>query len=96
MKGVFCMIPKTGVKLKRGVRPLKETSRYFATSASSPDLQSAMNEAALSMIEQIAKRKNMSTLDAYSLMSLTMDSRLGDIAESKKTVHCMVPKNLWV
>ncbi len=96
MKGVFCMIPKTGVKLKRGVRPLKETPRYFATSASSPDLQTAMNEAAFAMIEQIAKRKNMSTLDAYSLMSLTMDSRLGDIAESKKTVHCMVPKNLWI
>jgi acetamidase/formamidase len=96
MKGVFCMIPKKGVKLKRGVRPLRETPRYFATSASSPDLQTAMNEAAFSMIEQIAGRKHMSTLDAYSLMSLTMDSRLGDIAESKKSVHCMVPKNLWV
>jgi acetamidase/formamidase len=35
-------------------------------------------------------------MDAYSLMSLTMDSRLGDISESRKTVHCLVPKNLWV
>ena len=95
MKGVFCMIPKKGVKLKRAVRPLKETPHYFATSASSPDLQTAMNEASFAMIEQIAERKNMSTIDAYSLMSLTMDSRLGDIAESKKTVHCLVPKNLW-
>ena len=95
MKGVFCMIPKKGVKLKRAVRPLRETPHYFSTSASSPDLQAAMNEAAFAMIEQIAERKNMSILDAYSLMSLTMDSRLGDIAETQKTVHCLVPKNLW-
>ncbi len=95
MKGVFCMIPKKGVKLRRAVRPLRETPHYFATSASSPDLQTAMNEAAFAMIEQIAARKKMSALDAYSLMSLTMDSRLGEIAESKKSVHCLVPKNLW-
>jgi acetamidase/formamidase len=54
-----------------------------------------MNEASFAMIEQIAQRKNMSAIDAYSLMSLTMDSRLGDIAEAKKSVHCVVPKNLW-
>jgi len=95
VKGVFCMIPKNGVKLKRGIRPLKETRRYFVTSAQSPDLQTAMNEAAFAMIEQIAERRKMSLMEAYSLMSLTMDSRLGDIAETRKTVHCMVPKNLW-
>jgi acetamidase/formamidase len=89
------MIPKKGVKLKRAERPLKETPHYFATSAASPDLQTAMNEAAFAMIEQIAERKKMSILDAYSLMSVTMDSRLGDIAETKKSVHCLVPKNLW-
>jgi len=96
MKGVFCMIPKRGVELKRGVRPLKETPSYFVTHAASPDLQTAMNDAAYAMIEQIAERKNMSLMDAYSLASLTMDSRLGDIADSRKTVHCLVPKNLWV
>jgi len=95
MKGVFCMIPKSGVKLKRAVRPLRETPHYFVTSASSPDLQSAMNQAAFAMIEQIAERKNMSVIDAYSLMSLGMDSRLGDIGEFNKTVHCLVPKSLW-
>lgn len=95
VKGVFCMIPKQGVKLNRAERPIRETPHFFATSASSPDLQTAMNEAAFAMIEQIAERKKMSVLDAYSLMSLTMDSRLGDIADTKKSVHCLVPKNLW-
>jgi acetamidase/formamidase len=96
VKGTYCMIPKKGVKLKRGIRPLKETKSYFVTSAQNADLQAAMNEAAYAMIEQIAERKKMSLMDAYSLMSLTMDSRLGDISESRKTVHCLVPKNLWV
>ncbi len=95
MKGVFCMIPKKGVKLKRGIRPLKETKRYFVTSAQSPDLQTAMNEAAFAMIEQIAERKNMTLMEAYSLMSLTMDARLGQIGEATRSVHCLVPKDIW-
>jgi acetamidase/formamidase len=95
VKGVFCAIPKQGMKLQRGRRAPKETRHYFVSSASSPDLQTAMNEAAFAMIEQIAERKGLSAIDAYSLASLTMDSRIGDIAESKKTVHCLVPKSLW-
>jgi acetamidase/formamidase len=96
MKGVFCMIAKRGAVAARGMRPVKETPRHFVTSATSPDLQTAMNEAALAMIEQISARKGLSVMDAYALASLTMDSRLGDIAESRKTVHCLVPKSLWV
>lgn len=95
VKGVYCMIPKAGVKLGRAERPFGETPEHFATSASSADLQTAMNDAAFAMIEQIAERKKMSLMDAYSLMSLTMDSRLGDIAETRKSVHCLVPKNIW-
>ena len=97
MKGVFCAIPKRGaVELPRPKRPLQETPRHFVTSASSPDLQTAMNEAAFAMIEQLVARKGLSRLDAYALTSLTMDSRLGAIADSRKSVHCLVPKNLWV
>jgi len=47
-----------------------------------------MNEAAFAMIEQIAERKSLSTIDAYSLTSLTMDTRLGDIADTKKCRLC--------
>ena len=95
VKGVFCAIPKRGVKSTRGVRTPKENARYFVTSASSPDLQTAMNEAAFAMIEQLAERKGLSSIDAYSLASLTMDSVIGDISAAKKTVHCLVSKNLW-
>jgi acetamidase/formamidase len=96
VKGVFCAIPKKGVKSLRSVAPPRENPHFFVTSASSPDLQTAMNEAALAMIEQIAERKGLSPIDAYSLASLTMDSVIGDISEGKKTVYCLVPKNLWI
>ncbi|HVY05732.1 MAG TPA: acetamidase/formamidase family protein [Burkholderiales bacterium] len=95
VKGVYCMIPKAGIESDRPERPLKETPQHFVTSASSPDLQAAMNEAAFAMIEQISQRKSLSAMDAYSLTSLTMDTRLGDIAETRKSVHCLVPKSLW-
>ncbi|MEQ1880107.1 MAG: acetamidase/formamidase family protein [Burkholderiales bacterium] len=95
VKGVFCAIPKKGVNSLRSVAPPRENPRHFVTSASSPDLQTAMNEAAFAMIEQIAERKGLSQIDAYSLASLTMDSVIGDISEGKKTVYCLVPKNLW-
>jgi len=96
MKGVYCMIPKTGVTLKRPARPLLETAQHFVTTAASPDLQGAMNDAAFAMIEQIAQRRQLSVLEAYSLMSLSMDARLGDVTASRKTVHCLVPKKLWI
>jgi acetamidase/formamidase len=95
VKGVFCAIPKKGVNSLRSVAPPRENPQYFVTSASSPDLQTAMNEAAFAMIELIAERKGLSPIDAYSLASLTMDSVIGDISEGKKMVYCLVPKNLW-
>jgi len=55
-----------------------------------------MNEAAVATIEQIAERKSLSKFDGYSLTSLMINSRIGDIADSKKTVHYLVPKNVWI
>jgi acetamidase/formamidase len=48
------------------------------------------------MIELLQKERSLSRLDAYSLASLTMDCRVGDIEAAEKSVHCLVPKSLWV
>jgi len=53
-----------------------------------------MNEAAFAMIEQVSERKGPVEARCYSLTSLNMDSRFGDISESKKSVHSRA-KNLW-
>jgi acetamidase/formamidase len=47
------------------------------------------------MIETLEEKKGMTRLDAYSLASLTMDCRLGDITAKTRRVHCLVPKSLW-
>jgi len=38
----------------------------------------------------------LSRLDAYSLASITMDCRVGEMIAPEKSVHCLVPKSLWV
>jgi acetamidase/formamidase len=48
------------------------------------------------MIELLQKGKGLSRLDAYSLASITMDCRVGEMIALEKSVHCVVPKSLWV
>ena len=35
-------------------------------------------------------------LDAYSLASIAMDCRIGEMEAVEKGVHCLVSKALWV
>jgi acetamidase/formamidase len=55
-----------------------------------------MDEASWGMIELLQKGKGLSRLDAYSLASITMDCRVGEMIAPEKSVHCLVPKSLWV
>lgn len=55
-----------------------------------------MNGAAMSMIETLRDHRQLAPLDAYSLASLAMDSRIGLITPDEKHIHCLVPKSLWV
>ena len=49
----------------------------------------------MAMINTIVEKKGLSRLDAYGLLSMTMDCRIAPHREGDKAVHCMVPKNLW-
>jgi acetamidase/formamidase len=48
------------------------------------------------MIELLQRQKGLSRLDAYSLASVAMDCRLGAMSAEQKSIHCVVPKSLWV
>ena len=50
----------------------------------------------MAMIGLLQEKKGLSRLDAYGLASLAMDCRLGDMSDAKKSVHCLLPKSLWV
>ena len=54
-----------------------------------------MDAPSWSMIELLQKEKSLSRLDAYSLASMTMDCRVGEMESDEKGVHCLVPKSLW-
>ena len=54
-----------------------------------------MDTASWSMIELLQKERTLSRLDAYSLASMTMDCRVGEMEAAEKGVHCLVPKSLW-
>ena len=94
VKGLYCMLPKKP-RTKPDSRPVKETRSHFVTHAVADNLMTAMNEAAMKMIETVAQRKSLAPIDAYALASLAMDTRIGHVAPGERHIHCLVPKSLW-
>jgi acetamidase/formamidase len=96
-KGVHCMVAKDPASPRPiPPRPVAQTAEYLVTTARGSDLNKAMDEASWAMIEFLQKTKGLPRLDAYSLASLTMDCRIGEMTAPEKSVHCVVPKDLWV
>jgi acetamidase/formamidase len=95
-KGVHCMSSKDTSKPLAAPWPTTETADYLVTYAGNSDMNKAMDTASWSMIELLQKQKSLSRLDAYSLASMTMDCRVGEMDAPEKGVHCLVPKSLWV
>jgi acetamidase/formamidase len=96
-KGLHCFTTKNP-NAQRKIEPLpqRENAAYLVTVARNADLNKAMDEASWAMLELLQSQKKLSRLDAYSLASMTMDCRLAVPAGSEKTVHCLLPKSLWI
>jgi acetamidase/formamidase len=71
-------------------------SRFVVTTARGPSMNKSVDEASWGMIELLQKAKGLTRLDAYALASITMDCRIGEMTAPDKSVHCLVPKSLWV
>jgi acetamidase/formamidase len=95
-KGVHCISPKDAGKSLAAAPPTTETADYLVTYAADGDMNKAMDSASWNMIELLQKQKSLSRLDAYSLASMTMDCRVGEMEAPEKGIHCLVPKSLWV
>ncbi|MEO8038830.1 MAG: acetamidase/formamidase family protein [Betaproteobacteria bacterium] len=94
LKGVYCMLPKRPGKPLADL-PTRDTREHFVTRTVDGDAQAAMNDAAMRMIVQVQETKNLSALDAYSLASLAMDARIGQLEPGARSIHCLLPKGLW-
>jgi acetamidase/formamidase len=95
-KGIHCITSKDVQKSLVEPRPSAETPDHLVTYAADADLNKAMDTASWSMIELLQKERSLSRLDAYSLASMTMDCRVGEMEAAEKGVHCLVPKSLWI
>ena len=96
VKGTYCMVPKQARAAKPAPLPKTENAKVFVSYAKDADLEVAMSAAARGLINQIAEKKKLSRLDAYSLASIAMDCRIAPHGAGDKEVHCMMPKSLWV
>lgn len=94
-KGVHCINPIGNVGHMNEVRPESETQEFLVTASHNSNLNLAMDEASRAMIQQLQTVKGLSRLDAYSIASIAMDCRL-NIENAPTSVHCVVPKRLWV
>lgn len=96
VQGVYCMIPK---QIQSSSAPFllsqSDTKTQFVTYARDADVEQAMKKASMAMLNRIASEKNLTRLDVYSLLSLTMDCRIALYQSGSKEVHCMLDKNLW-
>jgi acetamidase/formamidase len=94
LKGAYCMVPK-GKGTPAAALPKHDDRENIVTYAKNSDLNKAMDEAALSMIDRLAGEKGLSRLDAYSLASMAMDCRLAPPVSPEREVHCLMKKSLW-
>ncbi|MBW4621294.1 MAG: acetamidase/formamidase family protein [Cyanosarcina radialis HA8281-LM2] len=94
LRGVYCMLPKN-LTTPIVANPKTDTTDSFVTHAVDGDAMQALNKAAMQAIDRLQEMKQLSALDAYSLSSLALDARLGQLEAGAKNVHCLVPKSLW-
>ena len=95
-KGIHCLSPKDLKAASIPARPAAETKDDFVTVGKDADANKAMDSASMAMIETLQKKKGLSRLDAYGLVSAAMDCRVGQMSAAEKSIHCLVPKSLWV
>ena len=94
-KGIHCLNPKNVKDREYMERTVKETQSYYVTHVRDADLNKAMDDASLAMIQFLEKNLKVARLDAYGLASIAMDCRVGVVNETGGNVHCLVPKSLW-
>jgi acetamidase/formamidase len=58
-------------------------------------MNKAIDVASWSMIKFLEEKKSMTSLDAYGLVSLAMDCRIGTTSNTEKNIHCLLPKSMW-
>jgi acetamidase/formamidase len=94
VRGTYCFNPKNTQAAAPELLPTQETPTDYVSVGRNADLNKAMEEAAMGMINLLVEKRKLTRLDAYGLASVAADCRIGPPAE-EKSVHCLTPKSLW-
>jgi acetamidase/formamidase len=95
VRGTYCFNPKDTKAKAPGALPTKETATDYVSVGRNADLNKAMEEAAMGMINLLVEKRQLTRLDAYGLTSIAGDCRIGATSDTEKSVHCLTPKSLW-
>jgi formamidase len=79
----------------RADHPILETASHWFTHGFDEDLDLAMRQAALRMLDFLTVRKGLSRDEAYSLMSVAVDFGVTQVVDQRKGIHAALPKNLF-
>ena len=72
--------------------PLLETATHWYTHGFGADLDEAMRQAALRMLDFLGRRYGLSRDDAYSLLSVAGDFGVTQVVDQRMGIHAGVPK----
>jgi acetamidase/formamidase len=95
VQGIYCIVPKNNDARSQPL-PDNDNANFFVTTGQDTDIEKAIKEAAMAMINKIANIKKMKRVDVYTLSSFALDCRVAPHESGEKKIHCMMPKNLWV
>jgi acetamidase/formamidase len=82
-------------KQKKFAWPVAETPTHWITLGLDKDLNAAMTLAARNAIDFLAKRANLTSLDAYALCSIGVSFRVTQVVDIVRGVHAVIPKSLF-
>src|SRR6266700_3829420 len=82
VKGAYCFNSKDTNAKAPAALPTEETATDYVSHGRNADLNKAMEEAAMGMINLLVEKRKMTRLDAYGLTSIAGDCRLGAASEA--------------
>ncbi len=75
--------------------PLLETPRYWIVHGFDEDLNLAMRQASLTMLDLLTDHLDLSRNDAYSLMSVAADFAVTQVVDGRQGVHARIARGLF-
>jgi acetamidase/formamidase len=75
--------------------PLLETPKWWIVHGFNEDLNVAMRDASLQMLDLLTEHVGLSKKDAYSLMSVATDFAVTQVVDGRQGVHVRAPRSIF-